>query len=144
LRVGLVRALSSLRARLDADLHDDAGASPVEFVLVGTLLTVLTLGVLQFGLAVYVRNVVHDAAVEGAYHAALADTTLAEGAQRTRDIVGRTIGAEYATDVSVQETAALGQRTVEVRVEATLPLVGLLGAPRGMEVTAHAPVESFD
>ena len=144
MRVGLVRALSRLRARLDADLHDDAGASPVEFVLVGTLLTVLTLGVLQFGLAVYVRNVVHDAAVEGAYHAALADTTLAEGAQRTRDIVGRTIGAEYATDVSVQETAALGQRTVEVRVEATLPLVGLLGAPRGMEVTAHAPVESFD
>ena len=144
MRVGLVRALSGLRARLGADLRDDAGASPVEFVLVGTLLTVLTLGVLQFGLAVYVRNVVHDAAVEGAYHAALADTTLAEGAQRTRDIVGRTIGAEYATDVSVQETAALGQRTVEVRVEATLPLVGLLGAPRGMEVTAHAPVESFD
>ncbi|MGU3644816.1 TadE/TadG family type IV pilus assembly protein [Microbacterium sp. C23T] len=125
-------------------MRDDAGASPVEFVLVGTLLTVLTLGVLQFGLAVYVRNVVHDAAVEGAYHAALADTTLAEGAQRTRDIVGRAIGAEYATDVSVQETAALGQRTVEVRVEATLPLVGLLGAPRGMDVTAHAPVESFD
>ncbi|MDT0143070.1 TadE/TadG family type IV pilus assembly protein [Microbacterium sp. PRC9] len=144
MRVGLVRALSGLRARLGADLRDDAGASPVEFVLVGTLLTVLTLGVLQFGLAVYVRNVVHDAAVEGAYHAALADTTLADGAQRTRDIVGRAIGAEYATDVRVQESAALGQRTVEVRVQATLPLVGLLGAPRGMEVTAHAPVESFD
>lgn len=144
MRVGLVRALSGLRARLGADLRDDAGASPVEFVLVGTLLTVLTLGVLQFGLAVYVRNVVHDAAVEGAYHAALADTTLADGAQRTRDIVGRAIGAEYATDVRVQESAALGQRTVEVRVQATLPLVGLLGAPRGLEVTAHAPVESFD
>lgn len=144
MRVGLVRALSGLRARLGADLRDDAGASPVEFVLVGTLLTVLTLGVLQFGLAVYVRNVVHDAAVEGAYHAALADTTLADGAQRTRDIVGRAIGAEYATEVRVQESAALGQRTVEVRVQATLPLVGLLGAPRGMEVTAHAPVESFD
>ncbi|MDR7113864.1 Flp pilus assembly protein TadG [Microbacterium trichothecenolyticum] len=144
MRVGLVRALSALRARLGADLRDDAGASPVEFVLVGTLLTVLTLGVLQFGLAVYVRNVVHDAAVEGAYHAALADTTLADGAQRTRDIVGRAIGAEYATEVRVQESAALGQRTVEVRVQATLPLVGLLGAPRGMEVTAHAPVESFD
>nr|WP_235560192.1 TadE/TadG family type IV pilus assembly protein [Microbacterium sp. Leaf288] len=140
----MVRALSGLRARLGADLRDDAGASPVEFVLVGTLLTVLTLGVLQFGLAVYVRNVVHDAAVEGAYHAALADTTLADGAQRTRDIVGRAIGAEYATEVRVQESAALGQRTVEVRVQATLPLVGLLGAPRGMEVTAHAPVESFD
>jgi Flp pilus assembly protein TadG len=143
-RVVLARATSGVRARLVAGLRDDAGASPVEFVLVGTLLTILTLGVLQFGLAVYVRNVVHDAAVEGAYHAALADTTLAEGAQRTRDIVGRTIGAEYATDVTVHETAALGQQTVEVRVQATLPLVGLLGAPRGLEVTAHAPVESFD
>ena len=58
--------------------------------------------------------------------------------------MGRAIGAEYATEVRVQESAALGQRTVEVRVQATLPLVGLLGAPRGLEVTAHAPVESFD
>ncbi|MFB7891491.1 TadE family protein [Microbacterium sp. NPDC056044] len=136
--------MSGVRARFDADLRDDAGASPVEFVLVGTLLTILTLGVLQFGLAVYVRNVVHDAAVEGAYHAALADTTLADGAQRTRDIVDRAIGDGYATAVTVEETASLGQQTVEVRVHATLPLVGLLGAPRGLEVTAHAPVESFD
>jgi hypothetical protein len=29
-------------------------------------------------------------------------------------------------------------------VTATLPMVGLLGAPRALEVTAHAPVESFD
>ena len=144
MRVAANRMMSGLRARLLAEHRDDAGASPVEFVLVGTLLTVLTLGVLQFGLAVYVRNVVHDAAVEGAYHAALADTTLADGAQRTRDIVGRTIGREYATDVSAREASSLGQQTVEIRVAATLPLVGLLGAPRSLEVTAHAPVESFD
>ncbi|WP_239065625.1 TadE/TadG family type IV pilus assembly protein [Microbacterium hibisci] len=133
-----------VRARLAAAARDDAGSSPVEFVLVGALLTVLTLGVLQFGLAVYVRNVVHDAAVEGAFHAALADTTLDEGAQRTRDIVSRTIGVEYATDVAVRESTSLGQETVQVRVAATLPLIGLLGASRSMEVTAHAPVESFD
>lgn len=113
-------------------------------MLVGTLLTLLTLGVLQFGLAVYVRNVVHDAAVEGAYHAALADTSLDDGAQRTRDIVSRTVGDAYAADVTVREISDLGHAAVEVRVAATLPLVGLLGAPRTMEVTAHAPVESFD
>lgn len=133
-----------LRARLVAASDGDDGSSPVEFVLVGMLLTVLTLAVLQFGLAVYVRNVVHDAAVEGAYHAALADTSLEEGARRTRDIVTRTVGAEYAADVTVRETTALGHPSVEVRVAATLPLVGLLGAPRLMEVTAHAPVESLD
>lgn len=113
-------------------------------MLVGALLTVLTLGVLQFGLAVYVRNVVHDAAVEGAYHAALADTSLGDGAQRTRDIVSRTVGAGYAADVDVRESAALGHPSVEVTVRAVLPLVGLLGAPRTMEVTARAPIESFD
>ncbi len=142
--VVVVRAMRRVRARLAAAARDDAGSSPVEFVLVGALLTVLTLGVLQFGLAVYVRNVVHDAAVEGAFHAALADTTLDEGAQRTRDIVSRTIGVEYATDVAVRESTSLGQETVQVRVAATLPLIGLLGASRSMEVTAHAPVESFD
>ena len=122
---------------------DEEGSSPVEFVLVGALLTVLTLGVLQFGLAVYVRNVVHDAAVEGAYHAALADTSLEDGARRTREIVARTVGEEYAADIDVRETDALGHASVEVTVRAMLPLVGLLGAPRTMEVTARAPVESF-
>ncbi|WP_228484794.1 TadE/TadG family type IV pilus assembly protein [Microbacterium cremeum] len=136
--------MRGIRARLKAALHDDEGSSPVEFVLVGTLLTLLTLGVLQFGLAVYVRNVVHDAAVEGAYHAALADTSLEDGARRTRDIVSRTVGSSYAADVAAIETTDLGHAAVEVRVVATLPLVGLLGAPRTMEVTAHAPVESFD
>ncbi len=125
-------------------MADDRGSSPVEFVLVGTLLTLLTLGVLQFGLAVYVRNVVHDAAVEGAHHAALADTSLADGADRTRDIVARTVGGEYASDVDVSETTALGHPAVQISVRTTLPLVGLLGLPRLMEVTASAPVESFD
>jgi len=134
---------SRLAARARAVAADDAGSSPVEFVLVGSLLTVLTLAVLQLGLAVYVRNVVHDAAVEGAYRAALADTSLADGAERTREIVTRTVGSGYAGDIQVRETADLGGPSVVVTVRAPLPLAGLLGIPRTMEVTAHAPAESF-
>jgi Flp pilus assembly protein TadG len=134
----------AIRSRLAAAAAGEDGSSPVEFVLVGTLLTALTLAVLQFGLAVYVRNVVHDAAVEGAYHAALADTSLDDGARRTRVIVARTVGAEYAAEVAVRETTTLGHPSVEVTVRGVLPLVGLLGAPSAMEVTAHAPVESFE
>jgi len=133
-----------LRRRLGAVLDDESGASPVEFVLVGTLLTVLTLGVLQLGLGIYVRNVLHDAAVEGAYHAALADTSLADGVRRTSEIVGRTVGAEYAGDVRAVEVGGLGHPAVELTVRAPFPLVGLLGVPRMLEVTAHAPLESFD
>ncbi|BDZ44332.1 TadE/TadG family type IV pilus assembly protein [Naasia aerilata] len=44
--------------------HDE-GSAPVEFVLVGALLTLLVLSVLQLGLALHVRNTVTDAAAEG-------------------------------------------------------------------------------
>lgn len=124
--------------------RDDRGSGPVEFVLVGALLTVLTLAVLQFALAVYVRNVVHDAAVEGAHVAALADAEPGDGAQRTEAVIGRAIGADYARDVSVHETTALGVPTMEVTVRTTLPLIGLLGVPSALEVIGRAPVESFD
>ena len=135
--------MRGIRSRLRTLRDDDAGSSPVEFVLVGTLLTLVTLAVLQFGLAVYVRNVVHDAAVDGAFHAALADTTLADGEHRAREIIGRAVGTQYAADVHAVESGRLGHPTIEVTVSATLPLVGLLGAARMLEVTAHAPVESF-
>ncbi|WP_259606289.1 MULTISPECIES: TadE/TadG family type IV pilus assembly protein [Microbacterium] len=124
-------------------LGDDRGSTPVEFVLVGTLLTALTLAVLQVAFAVYVRNVVHDAAVEGAHHAALADTAPAEGVARTRAVIERAIGAEYAQDVTVGEDTALGHPTVVVRVRTTLPVLGLIGIPYGLEVEGRAPVETL-
>lgn len=127
-----------------AVLADETGSAPVEFVLVGVLLTALTLAVLQLGVGMYVRNVVHDAAVEGAHRAALADTTLGEGAARTREIVDRTVGEGFAAEVAVSQTSHLGHPAVAVTVRGTLPLAGLFGVPEAMEVTAHAPLESFD
>ncbi|MGW9628708.1 TadE/TadG family type IV pilus assembly protein [Microbacterium sp. NPDC055521] len=124
-------------------LADERGSSPVEFVLVGALLTALTLAVLQIALAMYVRNVVHDAAVEGAHHAALADTTLGEGAARAEAVITRAVGSEYAGDVAIGEDTSLGHPSVLVRVRTTLPVLGLLGVPFGLEVEARAPVESF-
>ncbi|MFT4212275.1 MAG: TadE/TadG family type IV pilus assembly protein [Microbacterium sp.] len=123
---------------------DERGSAPVEFVLVGTLLTALTLAVLQLGLAVYVRNVLHDAAVEGAYHAALADTSDAEGVDRTREVIARAIGADYAQDVTVGADEADGYPVVRITVRAPLPLIGLIGLPGTWEVTGSAPAESVD
>lgn len=122
---------------------DERGSSPVEFVLVGALLTALTLAVLQVALAVYVRNVVHDAAVEGAHYAALADTSLDEGASRTKAVITRAVGPDYAGDVAVGEDDSLGYPTVRMRVRTALPVLGLVGVPLGLEVEARAPVESF-
>lgn len=121
---------------------DERGSSTVEFVLVGSLLTALTLAVLQLGLAVYVRNVVHDAAVEGAYHAALADVGPEAGAERTRLVIDRAVGPAYAQDVTAVHSEGPGASSIVVTVRAGLPVFGLFALPGGWEVTAHAPIES--
>ncbi|MFT4214863.1 MAG: TadE/TadG family type IV pilus assembly protein [Microbacterium sp.] len=123
---------------------DDEGSAAVEFVLVGSLLTLLTLAVLQFALAVYVRNVVHDAAVEGAYHGALADSDADEGATRTDHLIASALGGALDAQATAHEVDGASGPEIEVTVIATLPLVGLIGIPAAMEVTAHAPRESFD
>lgn len=122
---------------------EDRGSSPVEFVLVGALLTILTLAVLQLAVGVYVTNVVHDAAVEGAYYAALADTTAEEGVERTRLVITRSVGESFAEEVTATDQDAGGQRVIEVQVRTTLPLIGLLGISQGLEVSARAPVETL-
>lgn len=135
-----IRRLASLRR---TTLRDEAGSAVAEFVMVVSLLTFLTLMVMQLALALHIRNTVLDAAAEGARYAALADSSLPAGAQRTRDLITTAIGATYATDVVVQYEVSAGYPTVEVRVVAPLPLMGLLGVPRGLDVVAHAAVESL-
>lgn len=104
----------------------------------------LTLAVIQLGLAIYVRNVAHDAAVEGAYYAALADTSLGEGSVRAREVVAVAVGEGFVNDVRVAETSRFGGAAVEVTITTALPIIGLWGVPETMEVTGYAPVESFD
>lgn len=125
-------------------LRDDGGSSAVEFVLVGALLSVMTAVVLQVGVALYVRNMVLDASVEGAQRAALADATPSDGIAAAQTLLTRTIGATYAQDVSVTQTMRLGVPTVEITIRAPLPILGLFGVPEAMEVTGYAPLESFD
>lgn len=108
--------------------------------MVSVLLTVLTLAIVQLGLALFVRNIVNDAAVEGAFHAALADTGVAEGEARVYEMVDRAVAADLVSDVVVVESGGI----VTVTVRATLPLLGFWGVSSGMEVTAYAPKEILD
>lgn len=112
--------------------------------MVAALLTALTLGVIQLAVAGYVRNVIHDAAVEGAYHGALADTSPAIGAARAAEVITRAIGAGFADDVSARVAVVGGIEVVEVSVRAGIPLLGLWPSDLRTEVSANAPRESFD
>ncbi|MFS0714795.1 TadE family protein [Microbacterium sp. 2P01SA-2] len=112
--------------------------------MVGALLTLLTLGIMQLALAVYVRGVAHDAAVEGAYDAALADVTDAEGAARAREVVDRTLGPAFVQDVQTHRTSIGDATMVQMTMRITLPLIGLIGIPAAWEVVAHAPADDSD
>ncbi len=124
-------------------LGDDRGSAPAEFVMVSGLLVVLTVAVLQLALALHVRTTLIDAASEGARYAALADSGLDGGVQRTRDLITVAVGSSYAEDVSAEVVDRGGAPVVEMHVDAPLPVIGLLGVDVGMEVTAHAPLEKI-
>lgn len=125
-------------------LADDRGSAPVEFVLVGVLLTFLALAVVQLALALHIRNTVLDAAAEGARYGALADNHPSDAVPRTIDLITTAIGPDYATDVTVREGEWMGVPSVIVSVRTTLPLVGLLGPDRALEVVGHAARETLD
>ncbi len=112
--------------------------------MVGALLTVLTLSVIQLGLALHIRNTVLDAAAEGARYAALADTSPEQGADRTRQLISAAIGTGYAADVTVQLADHLGHPSAIVTVRTPLPLIGLVGIDGGLEVRGHAALERLD
>nr|WP_256461049.1 TadE/TadG family type IV pilus assembly protein [Agromyces larvae] len=125
-------------------LAEERGSAVAEFVLVSILLTTLALAVVQLALALHVRNTLLDAAAEGARYAAIAGTTDGEGAERTRDLIAAALGDAYGRDISVERTDDGAGPTVAVTVRATLPVVGLLGLDRGLEVTGHAAVELLE
>jgi Flp pilus assembly protein TadG len=123
-------------------LHEDDGSAVVEFVFVSSLLLFLVLGVFQLALVLHVRNTVQDAAAEGARWAALADSSLAQGQRRTQELIRTAVGEQYARDVSVGFDTWLGQPATVVTVRAPLPLLGLWGPPRSLEVSGHAARET--
>ncbi len=123
-------------------LRDDSGSAVAEFIMVSALLTLLTLAVLQLGLALLVRNTLVDAAAEGAGFGALADNSPGDGVERTIELITTALGEQYAHDVTASTGSYLGQPALIVTVTAPLPLVGLLG-PASLEVTGHAAVETL-
>ena len=120
----------------------DSGSAVVEFTLVGLLLTVLFLAVLQLGLALHVRNTLTASAAEGARHAANADRSPREGAAVTRLLIRQSLDDSFARGVSGGFEIVDGVPTVFVQVEATLPVLGLLGPPRAITVRGHAVDEA--
>ena len=118
----------------------DVGSAVVEFVVVVPVLLLVVLAVVQIGLALHVRATLASAAAEGARIAAVSGGDGAAGVRRTRDILATTVAGDVVESVTARPTVSGGLVTVDVVVQARLPLVGLLG-PEVLAVHGHALVE---
>ncbi len=116
----------------------ERGSAPVEFVLVGILLTVLFLALLQLGLDLHIRNVLIASASEGARYGANADRVPDDGAEHTRALIRGALSDRFATDVRASVADVDGTAIVVVTVRAPLPLVALLGPAQTLVASGHA------
>lgn len=101
----------------------------------------LVLGIMQVGFVLHVRNTLTSAASEAARRAATVDGTPAAGERRASALVSDTIGAEYATQLDVARSTVDGYAAIEVRIEASVPALGVFGPAIRLEVEGHAVAE---
>ncbi len=114
----------------------------MEFALVAPLLIVLAVAVVQVALALHVRATLTAAAAEGARAASLAGADPSAGVVRARDVLADNIAGSVVRDVSAGRSVIDGLPVMVVRIDAVVPLVGLLG-PATLTVEGHALQEGW-
>jgi hypothetical protein len=102
----------------------------------------LVLGIAQLGLAIHVRTTLVACAAEGARYAANADRGPDDGVARTQALIADALSPALAQDVTAGLVSVGGLPIVEVRVRAPLPLLGLAGPSRALEVRGRAVEEA--
>nr|WP_256939387.1 TadE/TadG family type IV pilus assembly protein [Arthrobacter sp. BF1] len=118
----------------------DSGAAVVDFVLVGALVTVIFVALLQLALVLHVRNTMADAASSAARYGALGDRTAEDARARAILLMDGALGPSYVQDVTVSVKNQGGLDLLEVSINAPLPLLGLFGPTRSLEMTGHAVI----
>jgi len=121
----------------------DQGAAAVDFVLVGSLVTLLFLAVVQLGIDYHVRNVLAASVAEGARYGANADVAdAASGAAHANALIARALGPSYAHAVASPEQDVDGASAVTVTADVRLPLIAwFLPVGPTVHVTGHALLE---
>lgn len=114
----------------------------VEFILVGPLVLLLCLAIVQIALAVHVRSTLTSAAAEGARAAALAGADPASGVRRTESLLADTLSRGVVREVGARPDRVGSLPVMVVRIEAALPLVGILG-PETMTIEGRAVREGW-
>ena len=112
----------------------------VEFVLVAPLLLLLGFAVVQVALLLHTRATLTAAAAEGARAGALAGSDPRAGVARATRLVELNLSDAVVEDVTARREVVDGLSVLTVRIDASVPLIGVLG-PTQVQVEGHALVE---
>lgn len=127
-------------ARDPREAREDRGSAVVEFVLVAPLLLLLALAVLQVALLLHARATLTSAAAEGARSGALAGNDPSAGVRRARLVLEQNVAGGVVHHVTAQREVIDGLPMITVRIDAVVPLMGIVGATE-ITVEGHALVE---
>ncbi len=132
---------AAVKGRFRGAATGERGSAVVDFVMVGGLLTMFFLATIQLALVLHVRNTLIDAAASGARYGTLADRGASDAEERAGALVGMALNEEFARDISTSEVTFQGLRTLEVTINAPMPVIGLIGPRNMLEVKGHAAVQ---
>lgn len=118
------------------DDRGDTGAAVVDFVLVGTLLLFLFLGIVQLGLILHMRNVVTANAAEAARYAANLYIDPAAGGEKARDLTAQELSHTVADAMNC--SSRLTGHLVTVECDGHLPITFLPLGSVHLHTVAHA------
>ena len=121
---------------------NESGSAVVDFVMVGALVIVVFVALLQVALGVYARNVLTDAAGDGARRAARVGGNEAEARRRVQTLSDAALRRGYVDTVTVSRVPSGDLTIVQVTVKAPFPVLGLLGPGGTLTVTGRAVGES--
>lgn len=106
--------------------------------MVSAMVLMLFLGVLQIAFAMFTKNVMQDAASQGARYGAMLDRAPGDGEERTRELIYSVLPDSYSATVTSSVTQWQGVEAVEIKVSAPIPTIGPFGLAGNWEVTGHA------
>lgn len=119
-------------------MRQERGAATAEFVMVSALLVLLAVLIIQLALFIHVRNTLIDAASAGARLGVLHDRTPEDGVQRTAELIGGSVSAEHAEDISYAYVPSGEGQMLRITVRSQVPLLGTSLGAGELEVSGSA------
>jgi len=90
-------------------LFDRAGATAVEFAILGPLLLVLLIGIIEFGRMLWVENALQYAVAQAA-RCMTVDTSVCGSTRETQDFAASSSGMSFPTSIFLVGPAACGNK----------------------------------